>query len=50
MAWDELITRVKDESKAQALRNLFPGAVAETRQGLAYDMDRVTIVGRKSAS
>ena len=47
MGWEELITRVKDVEKARPLQDLFPGAVTETRQGLAHDMDRVTTIGRK---
>ena len=47
MGWEELIAMVKDEQKARPLRDLFPGAVAETRKGLAHDMDRVTTIGRK---
>ena len=46
MGWEELIVRVKDETKARELRELFPGAVAETRSGLAHDMERVTVIGR----
>lgn len=47
MGWEELIGMVRDEEKAAELKGLFPGAVAETRRGLGYDMDRVTVVGRK---
>ena len=47
MGWEELIGMVKDEGRAAELRDFFPGAVAETRAGLGYDMDRVTVVGKK---
>lgn len=47
MGWEELIGMVRDEGMAAELRELFPGAVAETRRGLGYDMDRVTVLGRK---
>ena len=50
MGWEELIGMAKDEEKAAELKRLFPGAVAETRRGLGYDMDRVTVVARKAAS
>ena len=50
MGWEELIGMVKDEEKAAELKNLFPRAVAETRRGLGYDMDRVTVVAKKGAS
>ena len=38
---------VRDEEKAAELRELFPGAVEETKRGLAFDVDRVTLLGRK---
>ena len=47
MAWEEMIGVVRDEETAAVLKKLFPRVVAETKSGLGFDMDRVTVVGRK---
>ena len=47
MAWEELLVGIRDADIARELSDLFPKAVRETRNGLAYDMDRVTTIGRK---
>ncbi len=48
MAWEELVVGVTDERVMRELKDLLPRAISETRHGLAYDMDRVVTIGRKT--